>query len=544
MRLRLLARLLLPALAALGVAACQYSPDIVDRTIAYNRAVADSTNQLLLLNILRNAQRLPTYYSRLEGDTASASINPSLSLTQPFGRGHSLETDTAAGGAIALKETTALNAITSLLGLQGTESNTLNLQTLDDQKYQQGMMSPVSLRIFKAFFDEGYSQDLLMYLFVARIRVRHDLVATLDGAVGERCGQLGNDPSVLGAFEGQACHYRDVSGAAGQLAACMPPSGDDRAMVAFDNDPAHEAQGGRHPQLCFERLVMDLLILGAAVNPTGNETYRFIDGPVTASLANDPHFRAQLLQQGFTLLPAVRGNGHGGMARDSAQWVVCEKDASPGGFSLSVPASRKGAGKPLDILATALKMPETAPHTDSYQRTCAIVPDPPATKPAPEPAGTPIGPRTVALSSSKIEFTIRSFESMMYFLGEIARTDLASGDPAMRPVLIPILGRNPEYSQTPSTAYWDTLFYVSKNLASADTALSIKDDHGQSYAVPKPCLATPGADVPALASGRSIACSAEYPDNESLVVLNLMNEVWGLQKEQASSPAAAVIISP
>src|SRR3982751_2259554 len=35
-----------------GCAGCQYSPDMLDRTIAYNRAVANSTNQVLLLNVV------------------------------------------------------------------------------------------------------------------------------------------------------------------------------------------------------------------------------------------------------------------------------------------------------------------------------------------------------------------------------------------------------------------------------------------------------------------------------------------------------------
>ena len=53
----------LAVLAAFLCAGCQYSPNMLDRAVAYNRVVADSTNQVLLLNIVRASERLPTYYT-------------------------------------------------------------------------------------------------------------------------------------------------------------------------------------------------------------------------------------------------------------------------------------------------------------------------------------------------------------------------------------------------------------------------------------------------------------------------------------------------
>src|ERR1700689_2833946 len=85
-----------------GCAACQYSPDMLDRTLAYNRTVANSTNQVLLLNIVRASERLPTYYTRLEGDAASLGLSPSGSISLPLNNPRSFETDLNGGPTGAL----------------------------------------------------------------------------------------------------------------------------------------------------------------------------------------------------------------------------------------------------------------------------------------------------------------------------------------------------------------------------------------------------------------------------------------------------------
>lgn len=549
MQEKFLARIAAIATVGAIVSACQYSPDIVDRTIAYNRAVATSTNQLLLLNIVRNAQRLPIYYTRLEANSASSGITPSFSLAQPFGRAHTFEKDIAPGGALSTKDTAALAAIASVLGLQSTQSNLLNLQTLDDQKYQQGMMQPLSLKIFKIFFDEGYAPDLLMNLFVSQIRIRKALIGDLDASSAERCQAF--DLAETPGTPQQVCRFlaakRELDGSpaliragdarqVSSLGSCVAGDAGPTDMVSFISDPAHEidASGAsHHTQACFERLVLDLLILKLAVTQQAGETYKFIDGPVADPLAHDAHFRAQTLQQGFVILPAINTSDS---RKDPAHWVVCQKESGGGGFTLNVPSGRepdasKADRSALSELARKLTKPDKPTRTDSYQRTCAIVPE----------ATTDFESHsdTIMLSSKKIEFTIRSFESMMYFLGEIARTDDTD-----TPVLIPVLGRNPQITQSKNSgdaAYWDTLFYTSKSLAGDDAAISVSDDAGASYSLPKPCLAH---SAPALSAGRTVPCTSEYPDNESLIVLNLINQVWGLQKELASAPAAAVVVTP
>src|SRR5665213_1383032 len=107
--------------ALLTCAACEYAPDMLDRTLAYNRTVANSTNQVLLLNVVRASERLPTYYTRLEGDASSLAVTPNASLSLPLGNARSFENDinTSAAAAITSGTSKGITSLGSLAGVFG-----------------------------------------------------------------------------------------------------------------------------------------------------------------------------------------------------------------------------------------------------------------------------------------------------------------------------------------------------------------------------------------------------------------------------------------
>ena len=198
----------------LGCAACQYAPDMLDRTVAYNRTVANSTNQVLLLNVVRASERLPTYYTRLEGDASSLALTPNASLSLPLGNARSFENDinTEPGRRGHLRHHQRHHLAGKLrwrVGLQASESNLLTLQTLDDQKYQNGMMTPVPLKNIQAFQDEGYQRDLLFMMFFSSIAISNGLMTSIDEAVAARCGEMDKSaiPGAGMSFARQACAY-------------------------------------------------------------------------------------------------------------------------------------------------------------------------------------------------------------------------------------------------------------------------------------------------------------------------------------------------
>jgi len=559
------------ALAALAAvifsAGCQYSPDALDRTIAYNRAVSGSTNQLLLLNVVRASERLPTYYSRLEGDSASLGLSPTASLGIPLAKSRSLEGDvnaTAAGviTGSTLKSVATLAGLAATLGLQATESNLLTLQTLDDQKYQNGIMSPVPLMHIQAFQDEGYQRDLLFLMFMSSVRLSEDLLGPIDNAVVARCGELGLPSGALRTFSlaQQICAYiagnpyqrffTPAGAAPGpnfafSLRTCLQDGGairDDRPgnMVTFTNDPAREpsrAMLAPHPAVCFQILLNDLLVLGLRIGSAEDIPFELVD-TVPAEVAGNPAFRAQMIQQKYALKQTA-----GGM------WAICRKKEQDNGFTLTfidpVPAALTRQD-PLSMLLQHLT-PQRMPNAPS---------DCEAKNPVPQEAAPPAGvnpnldlqavigtgdeaagaAKPVKLSSDKVAFSTRSFEAMIYYLGEALRYEQSDNSDSAS--FIRVLGRNPAVA---GQNYYETMFFASTHLSDTDAAVSVKDDSGATYAVPNACVSLPVQ----LSSERNVGCTVEYPDNESLQLLTFLNQVWGLQKESVASPGLpGVVINP
>ncbi|MEI9888190.1 MAG: hypothetical protein WDN08_17170 [Rhizomicrobium sp.] len=165
-------------------AACQYSPEISERALSYNRAIADSTNSLFLLNAVRASRREPTFYSRITSNTATSGTSPSVVLTDPLGKAGT--TSFGALGAItgSMLSTTA-KGLQATLGV--TEQNQLTLQNLDDQNYITGLMSPVSLQILSHFQKQGWNFEELSLMYFGDIHITRGALRNLPNAVAEHC---------------------------------------------------------------------------------------------------------------------------------------------------------------------------------------------------------------------------------------------------------------------------------------------------------------------------------------------------------------------
>ncbi len=566
--------------------ACEYAPTMLDRTVAYNRAVANSTNQVLLLNVVRASQRLPTYYTRLEGDAASMALTPNGSVSLPLSNPRSFETDinTGATGGITGATTKAIGALAGIvtgLGLQASESNLMTLQTLDDQKYQNGMMTPVPLKNIQAFQDEGYQRDLLFMMFLSSVQVSNELVDTIDAASVARCGEaLAGGATGAVSFEQQLCAYMGSgpyqslfdpgkahpAAYSFSLRTCQQTGGAVGGgalsdMVRFNNDPAREGrrQSGSdpHPEVCFQILLNDLLVLGLQVGAPEDIPSSLVD-VVTDAMAQDPKFRSEMIQQGFFFRETSAGVS-----------AICKKKNADNGFTLAFARSGQRSVEPSALSALFDQLSATQPKPQSepraapprQRRAAPAVPDsnPNSAYPADpiaacqqknpgiaetaqeellaSPDDTDTAPKSQALkplklTSNRMAFSTRSFQGMIYYLGEAVRYQ---DDPGAEPISFPrVLGRNPAVS---GNGYVETLFYSSSHLPDADAAVTVRDDAGVSYGLPKSCMSA------ALnLAARSVSCSAEYPDNESLQVLNFVNQVWGLQKESVQGPTSPLVV--
>ena len=142
-------------------------------------------------------------------------------------------------------------------------------------------------------------------------------------------------------------------------------------------------------------------------------------------------------------------------------------------------------------------------------------------------------PLVSTLDDLRINVSIRSFEGVIYYLGDVVRSQggaAATGSSA-RPYFLGVLGRQPWGE--PGSLYEERLFSLERGPVNGDTEMSVADDNGQTYWLPKNCLADAAPRDGALNAARN--CSIEYPDHESLTVLALINQLWGLQKAPSSA---------
>lgn len=515
--------------ASLAVSACEYSPDMTDRSVAFNNAVADSSNTLLLQNIVRASERRPTYYSRVASDTSASTLTPSISAAIPLTHSSNLEQDASGAGLLtAMKSTHALAAIAANLGLTAPVTNTLSLQAMDDQKYQAGMMHALNFTQLKGYFDEGYGRDLLMLMFIARVRVKDALLAGLDAAIAEKCADAGagnqcqyikSDPYAANFAGGNWMDHWSLENCARSGSAYSDAA---TRTVLFVNDPAQEIlppgsnanrAGVPHPQMCFEMLLQDLLGLGLDITSGGaSSTITATDVP--ANVADDPAFRIEMMKENVKVVTPE--------GSDTA--VLCKSKPESVAFTLRF---QRDAGTKLETLGNTLdKGTNSAKQPDEKNDSAACD--------SGEKRDVQSDGKTIRLESKDFEFTERSFEGMIYFLGEIVRADENGVDPA---TIVRVQGRNPAIT---GPAYTESLFYASSRLSSGDAALSVTDSRGKTIYLADLCpksiqLAPPKAD--------GGGCSIEFPDDESIAVISLLNQVWGLQKEYSAPPSQPVVLA-
>jgi hypothetical protein len=141
--------------------------------------------------------------------------------------------------------------------------------------------------------------------------------------------------------------------------------------------------------------------------------------------------------------------------------------------------------------------------------------------------------RPVSLGELKIAVDVRSFESVVYYLGEVVRAsrgDTVAGSP---PYVVRVLGRQPSDPEHRSH-YEETLFDLRRGSPDRSAVLVVRDDAGNSNWIPTFCYQPSPPRPEAIEGART--CSSEFPDHDTMTVLALVNQVWGLQKEPSTTP--------
>ena len=129
--------------------------------------------------------------------------------------------------------------------------------------------------------------------------------------------------------------------------------------------------------------------------------------------------------------------------------------------------------------------------------------------------------------------SVRAFEGVVYYLGEVVRAetaDLNADERGYYPTIV-ARARWGEHSERD-----EPLFVVKKGPGNGEVAIAVRDDKGDNYWIPGFCTEFdyrfPVPDN----------CATEYPNHESLTVLTLLNQLWGLQKEPSVAPTRTISV--
>jgi hypothetical protein len=567
---------------SLALAACTYSPGIADRSIGYNHAVAESTDELLLLNTVRASKREPTYYTRNTSDTAQSTVNPGLSLTNPLGKGTS-------GAVLPTAFTAAAKVLTPSLGI--TEQNQVTLQNTDDQQSMNGLVTPVSLQTFSVYANEGWNLEQLFLLFLNDIRLPKTSLMNIPSAVKKHCDDhyvaapeiksrycdyFRYHPEELSGASCFASGVADVSDKRDWRKVAQLVSGVNSSLpklkaptVTLRNDPAFDdrRQDGFEHDIktfsCFRIVLRALLALELA--PQLTTSYQAFYRLPLKTLSSESRYFGDITQQGLEFASSKDPEAPGyaackktettalTFARDD--FVLAElgligvkKDPKhPGKYLYLVSKDTEENGAP--VAAGVLEQ-----DTEETAEQAQIPPSRRTARPAKASGYASFKDLVPPLDScakaaarwdlddedpkppAKITFNIRSFESMVYFLGEIIRRD---EDDALQKLNLQPVSFLSSDSANSGKFYEQRLYHVHTGFPPLNTLASIEHD-ATFYYIPSLC----DLDVPT--DPAPTACSPEFPRHSSAQVLTLLNQLWGLQKSATTPPAVSnvTVINP
>jgi hypothetical protein len=506
------ARVVVLSCGALAVSGCgsvnQFSPEMTDRALAYNQAVAVSTNQLLLINVVRASEREPRYFTRFGSNLAQAGFTGSLALTLPIAE---LNGGTSVGSA----------AMTP----GASTGNTVTLDNLDDRKYQVGANAPIDGTTVEQYWHQGLQPDVLGLLFLDTISVPVAEFDTLNAQTAVLCDA--KRPTVS-----RFCFALNVAlnpqkpGKTLTLSDCVAAAPRTRKgnadYVMFINDPSWDSYGGEtHPETCFVIALRTLLALG--LHPVDNRSTTVVAKDIDDNVSKDAHFRTEMIKASLSV-KVEKGNKSSVSKQDSSTTFALEPDVTE---ALTNAADCGIFDKSRDFPGLFASADDR--EALGYTQAPANTPD----------AGCAHHDAKVkaALSDLKIDLHIRSFESVIYYLGEIARSE-AAGDSY---VAVPVLGRAPWSKPSADSLYEEPLFDVEGGAPHAGAPVVTKDDHGATYWIPDFCDADATRASGIARAAEVPACSTEYPNHESLTVLTIVNQLWGLQKEPDGNAATPTV---
>lgn len=140
---------------ALGVllltTGCATQKEIASQAEKGSLATEDANNRLMLLNVVRAYHRYPMHFVRFNSLRGPIGIGaPTVTVPTPFGPDFTSQ---------------IYNVSTTIK----FDQPSFDLQLLDTQDFYRGLMAPIKPDLMQYFLEQGWPQQLILYLFVREI---------------------------------------------------------------------------------------------------------------------------------------------------------------------------------------------------------------------------------------------------------------------------------------------------------------------------------------------------------------------------------------
>jgi hypothetical protein len=148
-------RLVLVLTLSMSLCGCIASNTMMrSQTISFDDIIEDTTDKLLVLNILRAKDKAPLHFDEIPSIHESITTNASVQAAWPFGPSN---------------KSTARNTITAGAGVQMAPS--FELDNLATKDFVTGMATPIDPKFVKYWLDRGLDRRVVLLLFFSAIDV-------------------------------------------------------------------------------------------------------------------------------------------------------------------------------------------------------------------------------------------------------------------------------------------------------------------------------------------------------------------------------------
>lgn len=370
--------------------------------VNHNELVADTTDELTLLNIIRAKERFPMHFTSLQSLRGSATISGDLRLgaSIPTAGSRTVTTGNSENGGVPASSRTeavgrAVGTLSPSIGVSASSTPSFELAVLNTEKFQRGILQPISPALVGYYLDQGFPESLIAALFIERITF----------SVAER-----SNPSKTSS---------DIRLSAGEILAVLdndPASGGTCFRSYFDQHrlEAHLAPRAPLPLFSLNSVLAQSSLEEAAV--LNGEDFDLAPSETPAAGATTNEGAETMVVRMRSSVPTfriVRGRRHPGSGSQAAYDTCLNEEITERVGPLLAPVDSQTVSYSLTSPSDHGYRVEIASETDETngKSQLTLIVSRRNRRGEPEQISIPI----------KAQITLRSAQGMHYFLGEVAR---------------------------------------------------------------------------------------------------------------------------